>query len=487
MKRWAVWAVWLVLMGGGLLFAGEAFARMGGGQGFGGGGGSSSGGGGGGGEAALVELLIYLCLEHPVVGIPLTIAVIVGWIWLQRNGKNDRTYHAHQQSPAPRRTAQLDQFARLKSVDANFSSLLFQDLVQLVFVRAHEARRTGDFGVVQPFLSTKAQQMMRRNAPADVKDVLVGASRIKSVRLRGVQAQVMVDFEANVTEGDRHLYFRQVWTFVRRADALSPGPDKMQALRCINCGNPSETDVEGRCVACDTPISDGRLQWQCQHILEVERRPVRAPELALGGGGEEPGFRLPTRMHPELPAQMRALSVRHGDFDVAAFRGWVAQIFVALQDAWATQRWERARPYLTAPLFQSLRYQIEQHRRASLTNHCDEVEVLKVEVVKVSLDAWYEALTVRVFASMKDYTSDSRGKVVAGDKKKARRFSEYWTFVRSAGHDGAVKSPDACPSCGAPLDRVDVGGVCGYCDTRITGGEHSWVLSLITQDEVYAP
>ena len=95
-------------------------------------------------------------------------------------------------------------------------------------------------------------------------------------------------------------------------------------------------------------------------------------------------------------------------------------------------------------------------------------------------------VTVRLFAKMIDYTADQGGKVVGGHAKKARIFSEYWTFVRAVGHKAEVKSAEVCPNCGAPLDRVDLGGICGYCDTRITGGEHSWVLSTITQDEVYA-
>lgn len=492
MRRW--WT-WLLLMASALLLVDDAEARMGGGQDFGGGGGggSSSGGsgsGGGGGEAALLRLLLWLCLEHPIVGIPLTLCVVGGWIWMQRKGKGGRTYHAHERRQrsepreAPRREAQDSSFAQLRERDPNFSPLLFQDLVQLVFIRGHEARRTGDFGAVLPFLAPKAQQMLRKGVPADISDVIIGASRIKMVRVRGVEAQVMVDFEANVTEEGQHTYLREVWTFRRRADSLSPGPDKMQALRCISCGAAIETDVEGRCRHCETPLADGRLQWQCLHIVSVERRPVKAPELALGGGGKERGYDNPTRMHRELPAQLRALSARHPDFGPQAFRDWVGEIFVALQDAWATQRWERARPYLTDPLFQSLRYQIEQHRRAKLTNHCEQVRVDKVEIARVGLDAYYESITVRVFASMVDYTADASGKVLGGDKKKPRVFSEYWTFVRAAGHQAGVKSSQACPSCGAPLDRVDLGGVCGYCETRITGGEHSWVLSTISQDQV---
>ncbi len=42
-------------------------------------------------------------------------------------------------------------------------------------------------------------------------------------------------------------------------------------------------------------------------------------------------------------------------------------------------------------------------------------------------------MTVRIFAKMLDYTEDAEGKVVEGSKKKKRKFSEYWTFIRRIG------------------------------------------------------
>src|SRR6266403_1523024 len=61
-----------------VFLASETFARVGGGQSYGGGGGSGSGGGGGGGALVylIVRLLLWLTIEHPVIGIPVDIIVI---------------------------------------------------------------------------------------------------------------------------------------------------------------------------------------------------------------------------------------------------------------------------------------------------------------------------------------------------------------------------------------------------------------------------
>src|SRR5438093_6536395 len=81
----------IVFAAGASAFAAEALARVGGGQSYGGGGGSG-GGGGGGGIGALVYLLIrfllWLTIEHPVIGIPVDILVIALVIlWFARGAK----------------------------------------------------------------------------------------------------------------------------------------------------------------------------------------------------------------------------------------------------------------------------------------------------------------------------------------------------------------------------------------------------------------
>ena len=117
-----------------------------------------------------------------------------------------------------------------------------------------------------------------------------------------------------------------------------------------------------------------------------------------------------------------------------------------------------------------------------------DIKVTRVDVAKVQRDAWFEAITVRVFASMCDWTQQGAdGAVVGGSRTSPRIFSEYWTFVRTIGSTGEDKARalEQCPSCGAPLDQVSMAGTCGYCDSKITGGDFDWVLSRIEQDEAY--
>jgi predicted lipid-binding transport protein (Tim44 family) len=493
MKRWFFF---FALLGGLAIGLDDAAARMGGGGGFGGGGGSGGGSSSGGGAEAFVfelifRLLIWLCVEHPVVGIPLTIIIVtagvIAWSQSQRTQKfrSGQSPGSELLPPSSGGGAAARGLDLLRACDPNFSELLFEDLAQLVYRRSLEARGNGDFAVVKNYLADEVVEMLSDARPGSLSDVIIGVSELRTVEVWGATARIRVRFESNVTEDQKKLYRCEDWVFRRAADVLSPPPDRMIEFRCVQCGSPMETDVRGNCRSCGTAYVDGRVQWQVEKIELRELRPVRPAELTRGGGVEQ-GTDLPTRIDPRLVPELRALCARHPEFEPGEFTPWVANIFVKLQEAWSELRWEKARPYLTDPLFQSLRYQIEQYRRSNYRNHGRDIEVRRIEYVKAALDPYYEAITLRIRASMLDWTTNDAGAVIGGSKGRPRIFSEYWTFVRAVGKgDAGVTNPERCPSCGGPLDRVNEGGVCGYCGTRISAAEHSWVLSKITQDEVY--
>jgi hypothetical protein len=129
-------------------------------------------------------------------------------------------------------------------------------------------------------------------------------------------------------------------------------------------------------------------------------------------------------------------------------------------------------------------YWIDAYRQQRLRNVLDQTTLESMHPVRIESDGFYDALTVRIFASMLDYTVDAQGRVVAGSKTRPRRFSEYWTFVRRRGVAESQRLNSACPNCGAPL-KINMAGTCQYCGGKVTSGNFDWVLSKIEQDESY--
>ena len=125
------------------------------------------------------------------------------------------------------------------------------------------------------------------------------------------------------------------------------------------------------------------------------------------------------------------------------------------------------------------------YARARLRNRTDGARVLRIEPAALSSDAYFDALTVRVHANGPDFTITDEGKVVSGDPRRARAYTEYWTLIRGRNVARPTTTQPQCPQCGAAL-QVSMAGDCEHCDAKITSGEFDWVLSRIEQDEEYA-
>ena len=395
-----------------------------------------------------------------------------------------------------------DAIHELQEFDPNFSEILFVDFAYSLYSQVHEARGRGNLSVYQPYVHARALSSMEQlgrgtGKLTDVSGVIVGGARIDSIQLTRRKVEIRVAFETNYTEhrentsGDESFFYteptpafycEELWTFSRELDVLSPTPSGATRIGCPNCGSALETDTNQACAHCHVSITPGHHHWSVSNS-EVLRRDLQPPTLTTSA--PEFGTDLPTVMQPNYTAARQRFMTANPDFTWGHARDRFRHIFLELQQAWTTLDWERSRPYETDLLFQSHYFWIEEYRRQGLRNVLDDVHVEQLQPVKLGQDAFFDAITIRVFANMKDSTVNSEGRHVCGDPDHARRFSEYWTFVRRRGIQESAKATDACPSCSAPL-KINMAGVCEYCQCKISSGEFDWVLSRIEQDDVYS-
>ncbi len=494
MRRWALPALGVVST---LLLAAEAAARVGGGQDYSrspSGGGGYGGGGGGGDDLTfgLVYLLVRLVIEVPIIGVPLVfivVGVVVARAVFATPPTARRTHRTHPASrlASPRAPQQL---AALRANDPAFSTTVLLDFVVLVARRALEAVATRGWEALTPFVSDGAQKRLTEihAGVTLIREVVPGGVRLLAVERRGEAFHIAVRIEMTRVEvkGDRAERFHadEVWAFRRPAGVVSPAPEVVERLGCPSCGAAVEVTPLGACRSCGTPITSGQLSWQLVAVEVRDRHPATVQRVTRSSGGEEGSYRVKLPADPDLNTALAALKQRHGAFDEAAFAQRTALVFERLQSAWSDGRWSEARPFVTDRMFQTLRFYVEGYERAGLRNHLDDIHLERQQIVRVEVDRYFEAITVRLWGSMKDSVIDGTGRVVGGNADVARRFSELWTFLRSA--EGAGDSHGdrlACPSCGAPLDRVNETGICGYCDSKITTGRFDWVLARIEQPE----
>jgi Tim44-like domain len=494
-----------------VIFAPEVWARVGGGGSYGGGsrgGGGSGGGGGGGGE--LVRLLVYLTVKYPAIGIPLDILVISLLIyrWTRPRKKGAEVYSSSVTGSAPagfgsderqRRVAQ--QFDQLRRFDPNFSEIIFSDFGYALYGRAHHARgqNPAALNLLSPYLSDAARQaLVQRNPPnlQSVIGIIVGAMEVVNVDgLATPWVRISLEFEANYTEvvstdkqdqgaGKQMSYYvRERWDLERKRDVLSPTPEQATALHCPRCGAPLEQDTVGACRFCGTKIDSGEFQWYVRAITLLDSQ-AKGPLLT--SNVPEVGTDYPSVVQPNFDNVRIAFEQSHPEFSWGQFQTRARIIFDELQSAWSTLAWERARPHETDNIFQMHQYWIEAYKKQGLRNALDNCVINAIQPVKIKEDAFYNSITLRIWAQGYDYTVNQAGKIVSGSNNNLRRWSEYWTFIRNrTAKPHEARGALNCPNCGASL-KVNAAGICEFCGGKITSGDFDWVLSKIEQDESYA-
>lgn len=483
------------------LSADVSFARPGGGHSYSGGGGGGYSGGGSGGDGGLGGLIIWILIDvlPAEISIPLVIAfVIYTQVKKRRMAKESKHISSSSNTYTQRNNtaAQTDvQISTLKQSDPNFSKYVFLDFVSSIYHRYYSYQGTKDFKLLMPFLSNTEKYVAENNVNPNKKfnEIVIGSMNIAEIFTSGNVTGIVVDIEANYTAtiGSRSTRYivTERWLFNRKAGVLSKEPEKMQKLSCPNCGAPADFTDAGECNYCHTFLEAGEQQWMVKKRKVMTQETFRTNDLTTYS--QEVGTNYPTIYSPDLNSSKQKFVNNHNlnweDY-WSKFENNIARpYFLAIYDAWSERRWESIRSIISDRLYESYGFWIEAYKEEGLINKLDDINISKVQLADVDVDKFYESFTVRIYASCMDYITDLNGKVKGGSKRKARYFSEYWTFVRKSG----VEKPEEeynlnnCPNCGAPADKMGQAAVCGYCGAKVSNGDFSWVLSVITQDESY--
>jgi hypothetical protein len=477
----------IVLVG----IAEHALARPGGGGSYSGGGGHGGGGGGGGGDGffELIYWLLRLIIEVPQIGIPVTL-IVIGYFIVS-------AYRKHQNkdwdSGPPVELAHAIDLDDLRRVDPDFSRVLFEDFAFRLFSTAHRARHSDQaIATIAPYVDAPARTALRTRPPENVPvvSVIVGAMRVTEldaptvvVEGRPTRVRISIEFEANVLTADHTYYSVELWRFARDA-AVRTKPPGTRSFPCPNCGAPWQASQSGTqvCASCGEVVDNGRFDWTVDLIglRSLDERPPTLLDDVV-----ERGTDLPTYHQDGVDRHLLALTADDPETHLPALISRLELIYDQLNQAWATNDLRPARGLISDGLYDYLSYWIEAYKAQDLRNALENMRITHTALAKVSRDRWYDAVTIRIFATGLDYTVQaSTGKVLKGSKRSDRRYSEYWTLIRAANRKGAPVAKASCSNCGAPL-AITQSGECEHCGQHVTSGEFDWVLSKIEQDDSY--
>jgi hypothetical protein len=490
-----------------LFVCSTAFARPGGGHSFSGGGsrGGSSGGGGGfsggrsgggshsgggsysgGSNGWSSSGSSGTSSQGTPVPFAIAITALVIALLVKKtffSGDRDWSTAAPEDAPAPELSPTIPRSSldRIRAGDPEFSSVLFEDFVYLLYAEIQRARATG-FESIGAFVSPEVAQKLASPELAEVRGIVIGSMRLVELDMGLLETRVGFELDVNYEQVERtgaaQRYFVVDRLFVRRATGAKSRPyARARTLDCPNCGAPLRAMRGTQCSYCRQEVGGGRFDWLVDSLVTLSKE-TRGPLLI--SSVQEVGTDLPTIVSPGAKERLAQIA----DFDFAAFQARLQHVFRELNEGWSNRDAARIRPFVSDNLFQSMTYWLDLYAAQRCTNKNDGAVITQVDLANVISDAHYDAITVRVFAKGTDYTISDDGRILSGDPKRVRAYSEYWTMIRGRHRQGASKGDNACPSCGAPL-AISMVGNCTHCGVKVTSGEFDWVLSRIEQDESY--
>ena len=199
----------------------------------------------------------------------------------------------------------------------------------------------------------------------------------------------------------------------------------------------------------------------------------------VSGGGPRPAGAAVT---PDSALQpMNAYRSLDPNFNEAAFRERLANLYVQMQQEWHNKNIEPLKPYMTDGFWNQMDRQLDQKRKAGQTPCTERVTVLEVTPRGFYQNAGMDHIVVKVRARIVAYVIDDRtGRVISGDRNR-EKFMEYeWDLCRKRGiiTGAAGMQTVSCPHCGAPLN-INQTAKCPVCGSIVTQVNEDWALNNI--------
>lgn len=180
------------------------------------------------------------------------------------------------------------------------------------------------------------------------------------------------------------------------------------------------------------------------------------------------------------------------DFEVNQFQKNVGTLVEKLNKAWCENKMGNVRNLVSAGVYNRFKIQLDLMKKQGIKNVMQNWALSSVDLIEVEVDEDYQTAHVQIFAYAKDLnvgqnlSSDVIEKLFS--EAKQAPYTEIFSFVRKkTGKTFKGKSllEGNCPNCGAPIEGLGESNQCTHCHTIINSGEYDWVLSEITQVEVW--
>ena len=466
-----------------LLICETADARAGGGHSYSGGG--SSGGSGGGDVIFLIRLvwlLVRLCIEYPIIGIPLTIVVVIVGIYIYKQGDNivvDSTIRKGTNLVPT--VAGITCLRKIKQKDAAFNEQDFYKRAKSAFMIIQDAWSKRDLTKAECFIAdgTFEQYLIQLNTLKEkhLIDVMENL-RVKSTNILGYESDnnfdtihlaitaICKNYRANdktmqFVEGNRYdEEFTEVWTFLRRTGVKTLKKPGLIEGYCPNCGSQITVGRHAKCSSCGAILRSGEYDWVLANITQ-------ACEWSERGNGAIPGVRRYLAHDP-------GFNVQHIE-DLVSVMFWRKNESERISDPTPLRK-IATNEYCDA---QTNFYRPDMYGDHKFFDDCavGSIRLIGVDNVTSDRDDYVYAKVIWSGIPAKR----KKDKTVVNIVDVKQNVKEVFILRRKHGVKTDTKttlSSAHCPNCGAATTDY-LSNECEYCGTVLNDGSKDWVLENV--------
>jgi predicted lipid-binding transport protein (Tim44 family) len=469
-----------------LLLAPLAWGRAGGGGHYSGGsssggshggsyGGSYGGGSSGGGFAIeLVYWYFVFVFAHPLIGVPLTIAVIYFGSRGVTNAKSGYVSRVIVRGTQVQETSRMQQaLALLGARDPAFNGDLFCQRAANAFLKIQDAWSRQDMAPARAFISDGVMERFSIQIDMQRADGIRNAmEQVTVMRAQIVEIESDAHFDtlhlrlnATALDSDVSLHdgrrlrgsgqpeaFVEVWTFLRRPGAKTLARPGLLEGFCPNCGAPLEITDAAQCGACKSWVNSGEYDWVLSEITQESEWAVR------GSGDSVPGF-------AQLAARDPALNTQFLE-DRASVAFWRWQMALSQHSAKAMQC------LATDAFCRSWEADADAQRLQFRDAAVGAVEVQEFEAGDARDRAFVRIKWSAEMNEAQGAALQPRGRALRQHILVLERDSRVHTDARAG-----LRSC-RCAACGAPPAAREQ-SKCEYCGAAFNEGSRQWVLAQI--------
>jgi predicted lipid-binding transport protein (Tim44 family) len=185
---------------------------------------------------------------------------------------------------------------------------------------------------------------------------------------------------------------------------------------------------------------------------------------------------------PDRTAQIEHLIRTHDpNFSANDLTAFAKNVWFDVESAWVKRDMTGVRPVIHDNLYFTTEKQVQSNINAGILHFHENAVINTAYLTSYAKDAQYEYVTLYLNARRIEWhMSESTGKIIRGDKTTRWDMRYKMKFMRTIGVSTKEASGEMmghnCPNCSAPLD-ISSSGQCSYCNSTVTTGQYSWVLS----------